>query len=312
MPVIGIATAQQYRGVRDDLLLRDALRAAGLGARLVAWDDADEAVDAVDAMVLRSTWGYHRRLPEFLSWLGELDRRGIVVLNSLDCVRTNVDKWLQFVWLDAVDAPRVPGVLIEQELSAERLAETAAASFPDAPALVLKPTVSASGHHTILVDAPVRPGTEAATEAVTLIRDVVHDGRAVLLQPFVPEIADGELGLVYLGGQLSHTLLRTPGVLTASRGVQLVDSPPQEAVAIADRVIAGLPTVPAYARIDVVTTSDGPLLMEAELTEPWLGLELLPDPERQAALDAFVAAILAGLGATTNGLSVGGRQAWDA
>lgn len=290
MPAIAIVTTMKDRGTPDDILLIEGLRAAGADGRLAAWDDPDEAW-GFDAVVLRSTWGYHRDLSGFLSWLADIDRRGIVVLNHPDTVRANLDKARQFAWLDGLCVPRVPGVGIERAVTATELARQAA-RYPGAAAVVVKPTVSASGHQTVRLTTPVDRDAETTARVVRLIDEMVADGRGVILQPFVPEIADGELALVYFAGRLSHTLRRTPGVFTARRPAEPVAEPPAAAAAIAAAVLGSLDPIPAYARVDFVMTPDGPLLMEVELVEPWLGLEVLPAERRRVAVAEFAGAIL--------------------
>lgn len=199
MPSVLIAGTMSAPDVQDDALLVDALRETGVDARRAAWDDPGEPWDA-GVVVVRSTWGYHRKLPQFLSWLEHLDESGVITLNSTGCIRDNIDKATQFAWLDGLGVPRVPGELMRNEVTSEELVGLAGGTFPGAQAYVVKPSVSASGHQTLLFDATAGPDDVVVHRAASLIREVALEGRAALLQPFVPEIADGELALVYLGG----------------------------------------------------------------------------------------------------------------
>ena len=70
---------------------------------------------------------------------------------------------------------------------------------------------------------------------------------------------------------------------------------------IAEAVLADLDETPAYARLDFVVARGGPVLMEVELAEPWLGLELLPEDRRRRALGLFVEAILGTAGEVVDG-----------
>ena len=52
-----------------------ALAARGVDARWARWDDPDVDWAAADLVAVRSTWDYHRRLPEFLAWARAVERR---------------------------------------------------------------------------------------------------------------------------------------------------------------------------------------------------------------------------------------------
>lgn len=53
-------------------------------------------------------------------------------------------------------------------------------------------------------------------------------------------------------------------------------------------MVRALTPTPAYARVDLVDTAAGPVVMEVELAEPYLGCALLPPALRAAALTRFV------------------------
>ena len=53
----------------DEDLLLEALRAAGVEARMLAWDDPRGDPAALDLCVLRSTWNYYRDATAFRAWI---------------------------------------------------------------------------------------------------------------------------------------------------------------------------------------------------------------------------------------------------
>ena len=64
----------------------------------------------IDVVLLRSTWDYHLRLPEFLRWIDGLEARGIPLWNPPDTVRRNVDKR----YLEVLASRGVPVVPLRQ------------------------------------------------------------------------------------------------------------------------------------------------------------------------------------------------------
>jgi hypothetical protein len=129
-------------------------------------------------------------------------------------------------------------------------------------------------------------------------------GRSIMVQPYMHDIdSQGERSLVFFGGVFSHAV-RKPAVLSgpedgadrrfAGAGAQLqVHTPMQAELAVADSALCAAPFEPAdllYARVDVLSSSSGVVLIELELTEPQLYLGMGTAVERFAALIASRAA----------------------
>lgn len=290
-----VATSLADRGqVPEDAWLVDALTQAGARSRLAAWDDPAERWDA-DAVVIRSTWGYQHHLDAFHAWLDQVGS-STRLLNPAPMVRANIDKVRQLRWLDDLGVPHVPSTVISDDVNGADLIAHARDAFPAASAFVLKPTVSASGHQTVLLDPDGTTGRPAVPldEAAALVSDVTRrpGHPAVLVQPFHPEIEQGELALVFFAGRFSHAFLRFPAVLHAGGASRFVADPPAAALALAERILGSLASSPTYARIDLIEVAGQPVVMEVELAEPALGIGYLPSDLRERALGSFVAAIL--------------------
>jgi len=75
----------------DEPLALAALAEAGVQVDVAEWDDGGVDWSSYDRAVLRSTWDYAERLPEFLEWLervaGQTELR-----NPLPMVRWSLDK----------------------------------------------------------------------------------------------------------------------------------------------------------------------------------------------------------------------------
>ncbi len=100
----------------------------------------------------------------------------------------------------------------------------------------------------------------------------------VMVQPFVSEVRDrGEWSILFLGGQLSHAVLKRPAegdyrVQWEFGGSAVTMAPPPTLVADAEAVMAAVPGDPVYARVDGVERDGHLVLMELELIEPHLFL----------------------------------------
>lgn len=70
------------------------------------WDQPEVPWTSFDAVVVRSTWDYHRRPVEFDRWLTELERSGTRVWNPVPLLRWNANKR----YLDTLAGRGVPTV----------------------------------------------------------------------------------------------------------------------------------------------------------------------------------------------------------
>jgi hypothetical protein len=276
---VAFATCWAFpEGVEDD---RQA--AAELGAEFCRWDDPAVDWHAYDRVVIRSTWDYSSRLPEFLDWTRRVGPERL--RNRPDLVAFNTDKR----YLTRLSCATVPTVYVEPgdpvpELSGE---------------VVVKPNVSAGARET----GRFSPASHGL--ARELVGRIQESGRTALVQPHVPSVArDGERALVFIAGELSHVLRKQP-ILgpdevapTVEGGLEVAlamlredlvapaSATEQErtlARAVIEEIAARFET-PLYARVDVVSGENGaPMLLELEAVEPRLFLDLGTDGPRRLA-----------------------------
>ncbi|WP_328923961.1 hypothetical protein OG429_04490 [Streptomyces sp. NBC_00190] len=259
-----------------------ALRARGIDAVAVDWDDAGFDWAAQDAVVIRSTWQYTDGLPEFLAWA---DRVGAVTsLHSpAEVVRWNSDK-TYLAELAAHGVPTVPTRFI---------APGDAVRLPEDGEIVVKPSVSAGARNSARYTLAQRDAAEAH------VRLLHEGGETAMVQPYMERIVDGERALVFLGGRFSHAMRKGPVLNDTGRIdnarvphpdlVRHVPDAVERAVAAAAlatvAVPAGGPLL--YARVDLALAGDGsPVVMELELIEPNLFLT-----EAEGGVERFVEAV---------------------
>ncbi len=243
----------------DDRLLQAALGDAGADGRPAVW--SSETVDwgSFDAVVVRSTWDYHRRLPEFLRWVDRIERSSRLY-NAPRTVRWNSHKGY-LLELEARGVPVVPTILVRRGENARELPRDRGWEE-----IVVKPAVSASGEGACRIPAGRRQ--ELEVERLARAGDV-------LVQPFLRSVeTTGEHSLVYLDGVFSHAV-RRPSLLTAtsrwSDGEAHVPLPDE--LKVAAQLLGEIRPRPLYARVDLVERDGaGPGLMELELIEPLLYL----------------------------------------
>jgi hypothetical protein len=270
---IALVTARAARDLDEDMPpLAAALSACGARAELADWDDARIDWQRFDCALLRSTWDYVERCPEFLAWAARVSQLTRLV-NPESVVRWNTDKhYLRE--LARAGAPVVVSRFVEPGEDAGCALEEFLRAEPGAE-LVVKPAVGAGSR-----DAR-RHARTARAAASAHIAALLAAGRSVLLQPYLGRVdRDGESALIYFAGRFSHAVRKGP-LLPAGAASTTALFAPEEIAArtpVADeletgeRVLRALPfAVPLYARVDLIRDDEGrSVLLELELTEPSL------------------------------------------
>ena len=286
-PLILIATCSAMpdldhdgRTLQHALVERGADR--GVEVRPAVWDD--RAVDwaAADVVLVRSTWDYAKRRDEFLAWAARVEE--VTALhNPLAVLRWSTDKTYLRDLAEA-GVPVVPTAFLDSADDANPYAGVEH---------VVKPAVSAGSLDT----TRVAPGEEA--ESRRRVEAILASGRVAMVQPYLHGVDElGETALVFYDGHFSHAL-RKAALLTADSGeatglFKEEDMSPRdpseaehEAAALVLAAIPGGP--PLYARVDLLPSDDGPLLLELELAEPSFFLDLVEPAAADRAADAVLA-----------------------
>ncbi|MEO6700078.1 MAG: hypothetical protein ABI140_08280 [Jatrophihabitantaceae bacterium] len=277
---IAIATCTQLLpdgDVEDATLLR-ALAELDLKATLVGWSEPDVDWAGFDATVIRSTWDYTTRRAEFLAWTDRVPR----LFNPAPVVAANSDK-RYLAGLAAAGLPVVRTTFFEPDQPVR---------LPVTGEYVLKPSIGAGSGGAGRFDAGQPADAQRASAHAAALQAA---GRTVLLQPYLAGVdTAGETALMFFNGRYSHAICKSAMLAAGSQyglgmdqlyvGEVITAREPSAAElelagAVLAELTAGLPEPLLYARIDLLPAEHGPVLVEAELTEPSLFL----DHDEQAA-----------------------------
>jgi glutathione synthase/RimK-type ligase-like ATP-grasp enzyme len=257
--------------LREDALLKDALRESGLSSVRVDWADPGVDWTRFRCAVLRTTWDYFDRIKAFRAWLGRVEG-ATRLFNPASLVRWNLDK--EYLGeLAERGVPVVPSRFLEpgDGTPLDRLLEETGWSEA-----VIKPRVSGAARLTFRVN----PGTAPSLDARLRPHRAAE---AFLLQPFQAEVLrSGEVTLVLVEGEVTHGVrkLARPGdfrVQDDHGGTVHPHDPTPREVEVARQAMAACPSTPLYGRVDLVEDGKGGLfVMEVELIEPELWLRARP------------------------------------
>lgn len=252
----------------DDRLTSDCLRRRGVEVSPVIWDSVEACWGKYDAVVVRSCWEYHLRTPEFLNWIGLMERKAIPLWNRCETLRLNMDKsYLRGLAKDGVTV--APTVWLDRGDEVDLSAVFKERGWSQA---IIKPTVSLSAHNTWITSP------ERAESDTPKVRELLKRS-GMMIQKFIPEIStEGEWSFIFFLKKYSHAVLKRPkpgdfrvqmdfgGYLDSD-----ATSPPllMQAQRIVDKVEEPL----LYARVDGVNVGGQLVLMELELIDPVLFLD---------------------------------------
>ena len=261
----------------DDRLVLNVLEKKGFACQGVVWDDPDIDWSNAGVCVLRSTWDYHVKFPQFMNWVDDVSTKTKLV-NDAQIVRWNVRK----TYLRELTNLGVSVIPTHWLTDATDESLTAAMNaFPDCEKVVVKPTI---GLATSGVKMVVREELLNARDHVTKLLELGE----VMVQPYLTSVHDyGERSLMFLGGTYSHAARKTAFQHMAAAGgageraIEADDVEIETAVATMNALLMvpqlnlsknGLEHF-AYARVDLVRDElHKPVVLEVELVEPSLFL----------------------------------------
>ncbi|HKX60017.1 MAG TPA: hypothetical protein VJN00_11640 [Steroidobacteraceae bacterium] len=264
--------------VIDDELAVLPLARRGIQVETIPWDRAGIDWRQYALVVIRSTWDYQHKAREFLDVLEGIERLGVRLDNGSEIVRWNMQK--SYLRDLAGRGVEIVPTFWREGLRRGELVPLFEELRSDEG--VIKPVMSSNAQGAWRLDA--KRARELAPEI-----EAYFAGRPLMMQPFERGITEeGEFSLVYLNGQHSHSLLKTPRRgdfrVQEEHGSAIVAITPEPALREAgDAAIAAVGQKLLYARVDLVRSGNAFRVMELELVEPSMYLRIEPGaPDRFA------------------------------
>lgn len=265
-------------GDPDDNLALSILVERGLRVEVREWRDASFSPAQSRLTVLRSCWDYHLHFEEFQNFLARVHKEG-ELLNPYELVCANLDKHY-LTGLQSKGIKVCPSLFVDKDQPVDRLKIREVLSNLQKTAslahgIIVKPSVGLSTHG-VKRFRDVLENIDAIVEHVRHISDTCRCD--TLFQPYLIEVEGyGEQSLMYIDGKFSHAVRKSAFQKLAAAGQAGETSrqaTPYE-IEFGYKVLATLPVVPLYARVDVLGEGgEGLCLLELELTEPSLFLSM--------------------------------------
>ena len=232
------------------------------------WNDKSIAWESFDAAVIRSAWDYVPVRDEFLQFAKNVETK-TKLFNSYDVMRWNTDK----KYLSNLENKGVPIIPTKFASNIDEAMPAVSWAFGIAEAIAIKPTVGAGAR------LAGKATTEA--EAIEFVKRILESKRTAIIQPYISSVDDeGEKAIIVINGEISHVAKKVPALTKGGHGDaagQLeITSEIKDIVKNISNAVNEWDDL-LFARVDVVRMGEKLVLMELELTEPWLFMQFRPE-----------------------------------
>lgn len=258
MNSLTIATCLAYPTPSEDIkTLAKTLNTIGIECEVLPWQNVQKS----DAILPLAAWDYASVPVQFRQWFKQLAQQGSCFINSPELMLWNMHK-SYLCDLQTQGIRVIPTV----HLTAEPLRIRQTIDRQGWRDVVFKPAIGQSGTAVV----KYRQGEP--------LPDLSPYAQGLIIQPYIAEVAtNGETSLIFFNGEFSHAVRRQPKAgdfrANSAYGVTVNSiAPPTQIIRLARQVLAALPDMPVYARIDGTVIDDDFLLNELELIEPALYL----------------------------------------
>ena len=269
---VAIISCDKWVGkVKEDQLLKFELNKLLIDADIISWQDKIVDYSKYDAIVIRSLWGYQDYIDDFIKYLDNLKKNNVKVFNSVDILKSNLNKYEQFKLLDKYDVPHIETFFLKKN-ELDKVSDYSK-KYKD---MVVKPIISGSGNNTFVISDTITKNNISADKVKSKFNNVLNDiNNYLMVQPFVKEINDGEISVILFDNAVSHVVIRNTSIFNDKGSISVLglDSFDEKMKNIVDKCRNIKEYQDAlYMRVDIVKIGNDYKVMELELVEPQLFL----------------------------------------
>jgi hypothetical protein len=274
-----IASTEKNKGlIQEDIFIQKAFLSRGLVSKIETLENIVSEATSGDVVFLKSIWGYHKDYKKFLEHISILEEKKVILINDYEYIHWNIDKSKYFSEIDflkIVPAYKLDFNSVGSINDIERIVQLIIKDDPNTR-FIIKPAIGASGYLACMYDKK-----DIVNNCINTILD--HKDLDFIIQPFRPQISEGEISIIFINGKIQYGMKRFPGIFTEKKELEYIDVQkiPEQLTAqiklLFDFFIAKFTSLPKICRIDFVKHGLDYELMEIELIDPDLFFRYIPE-----------------------------------
>lgn len=264
-----ITYSDQSRLNNSDKLLVKPFYKHGFIIDAIPWDKKDVIWNSYEIVILRSSWDYHYRIPEFITWLEYLNEKRVNLWNPIKIIKWNMNK-KYLLDLEKKGVLIIPTLILNKDTIKSVKNSINNKKWKE---IIIKPVYGASAYKISKITRD--PSTRSF---YSLVRDdMMNDD--LLVQPFIREITTiGEFSFIFFNKKFSHAIHKKPKrnefrSQPEFGGSEALYQPTIQQISQAQKILHLVDSPLIYARVDGLIIKNKFILMELELIEPYLYFE---------------------------------------
>ena len=279
MGKVFLVSCELLKGEKESVFLKEALERRGIETQIELYENTGVNWSDADLVISRTTSGYLFDIQGFFNWAEKVEKV-TTLWNSSRVMKWNHHKrYIMELQSNGIPVPET--ILIPQ--NTEKPFKTILNEIPWED-FVLKPCIGAGscGLKRFNKDSPELENHFMNLNRIGFTVDYPGLGKLdftpcdTLAQPFIPEInLNGEASLLYYGGKFSHSVIKNVkrGDIRAhpDHGAEVsLYEPSEEEIEVGHRVLDVIEYQTEYARLDMIPSENGPIVIEIELIDPMM------------------------------------------
>jgi len=275
-----------YEGMpvdEDSAVLIQALNNRGIEGKSVNWDDPTIDWTKPDLCIIKSASNYILDPTKFQNWAKKVEKTN-PLWNTRKLIQWNQDKhYLKDLEKKGIPIP--PSIFVSKSSSEDPRDILQSSNWDE---IVIKPTIACGsfGLQRFKSDSVEAERYLVKLTKAGYIQEILGETHSMppcdaIIQPYLPEIMNGEVSVFYYGNQYSHAVLKKASQNDFRAhpiwGASVERHTPSIAeYDVCDAIFDAI-GMTEYVRIDLVNTSNGPLIIEVELIEPFMFFDVHPE-----------------------------------
>ena len=290
--IVLVSSMEKCNKVEEDIWLKEKLISLGYNATIEAWDDESVQWDKFSIIVIKSTWKYEKKIEKYRRWLDSI--KNLRVVNNLDLIYTNILKDKQIEMFKKNKIPHINTDICKTFLIAMIKIIIYKIMYKD---IVIKPSISAGGNNTYIYtsnDSFNQNSIKTINKVKEVVKGILKEaGQKILIQPYINEIVNGEISLVYIDSEFQYALERHPKIFHERIPTKCKKNISEQLIEFGKIVLNKMNySNNLFTRVDLVIVNNKPKIMEVEVIEPYLYIKKLEKNKQEKVLDTLARQII--------------------